>query len=187
VAKYLKLTGPAGAVTCFIYLSQSPFQAYTANQTVNLAQVKGTDTPASLLAGSLVVGGAVASGSTIGTYPMPVSGVDDLKAPLVRNILTDSLGRNIIATNTGQIPGTTGPATPLNPLGYLATYKNILTIQEMSQNDEGKNIIELLTHILNELKIMTFQLYELPRLIDEGKSAIDEPAQLRENDLHILN
>jgi hypothetical protein len=67
--------------------------ALTANQSVNLAQVGGTNTVTGGVAGSQGVGGLAASGAALAGNPVLVGGSDGVDA---RSLLTDASGRQIV-------------------------------------------------------------------------------------------
>jgi len=171
-SRYIKLTGPASSVQCVIYLSKNIFDtgSFFAYQGLNVIQLNGTNIQA--------------VGSTTATVPLPIGSVDDLKAPITRRYLIDTLGKQIIATNTGQVSGTASSKT-LNELGFLSDYKNNLTVQDVSRSDGNSNI-DLLSGILLELQVLNQQIYELPRLIASGRASLDEPDDLR-NDLTLFD
>jgi hypothetical protein len=173
VAKWLKLVGPASAIQCIIYLSSTPINvnAGVANPPVNLQQVGGA---------TLVPSGSVSTG-----YPLQVGGVDDSKSPLVKRFLVDALGRLMIGTNTRQNPGLSN-SPEMNVIGYLANYRNILEVQDTTRGEDGVSVIDLLSQLLFEMKIMNQQLYELPRLIDQGLSSPDSPEDFRKRDNKIF-
>ena len=181
VSKYLKITGPASSIQCTIFLSQTPLNigAIAINPPVNLTQLAGTGPVTAGVAGTLAVGGNLAQATAPTTYPLQVGGVDDIKGPtaattaLIRRSLTDSYGRMQIGTTTGQGTGQTSTPT-LNDIGYLASYKNILEVQDTTMT-EGYSQVDLLNQILLELKILNQQLYELPRLQQTGMVSVDPP------------
>jgi hypothetical protein len=166
MSKWLRLTGPASAVQCIIYLSQAP---YNLPYPLNIA---GTNAIHGGIAGSLAVGGNVATGIAPTSNPVQIAGVDNLKIPLTRRLLTDQLGRLQISTTPTQL--TVG----MNKLGYDPLYRNILEVQDTTTT-EDQSTQELLLQILKELRIMNLQLFELPNLIDKGMEATDEPISLR--------
>jgi hypothetical protein len=185
VARYLKLTGPASSVQCTIYLSVTPFvqDSNMLNPPVNLTQVGGTAITGSA-AGTQSVGGPVAEAAAALTYPVLMGGVDDTKGisaattKLTRRALIDAIGRLQIGTTTGQIPGAHS-SKALNEIGYLADYKNVLEVQDTNRVF-GQNTQEFLWQVLQELKILNQQIYELPRILQTGHTATDEPEQFRE-------
>jgi hypothetical protein len=184
VGKYLKLTGPASSVQCYIFLSITPFiqESTMINPPVNIVQIAGTNVTGSG-AGTIGVGGPVAEAAAALTYPILTGGVDDTKGisaattKLTRRALIDTIGRFQIGTTTGQIPGTHS-SKALNEIGYLADYKNILEVRD-TQRIEGQLLGEIMLQVLTELKILNQQIYELPRLLKDGQVSPDEPEQFR--------
>ena len=176
VSKYLQLVGPASAIQCFIYLSQSPCVVNSSlnNVPMNMAQVGGTNAVTAGVAGTLAVGGNIAPGTPPTTYPMMIGGGDGLATPLTRRALTDQLGRIQI----GNIPSQRTIGN--NILGQDPSIRNILEVQDTSFED-GYGFCELLTKILYELKINNQYLYELPRLIRDGLQNVDQPEDFRDN------
>jgi hypothetical protein len=49
----------------------------------------------------------------------------------------------------------------------------------LDRDEQGNRPIDLLAALLLELKILNQQIYELPRLIDEGKVSPDAPESFR--------
>jgi hypothetical protein len=173
-SKYLRLTGPASVVQCFIYLSMAPCVIVPPNAPFNLAQVAGTPPPTANVAGTIVVGGPVQTGVAPTTFPLPIAGVDSLPIPLTRRVLTDVYGRLQI----GNIPSQTNKG--INVLGFDPAYRNPLEVQETSLS-EGMGITEMLNMILVELRILNQQLYELPGLQMRGVQSMDPPEAYRQD------
>jgi hypothetical protein len=163
--KYIKLVGPASLVQCFIYLSQAPCFPEL-NATFNLAQIYGTNAVASSLAGTLVVGGPVATAVAPTTFPLPTGGVDASAVPLTRRTLTDQLGRTQIGTHPQQ------RASGVNRIGYDPAYINTLDVQDMSKED-GSSQFDILTQILGELQAMNQILMEQGRNFQLGQTYYD--------------
>jgi hypothetical protein len=174
VSKWLQLVGPASAIQCFIYLSQTPCII------VPYLNIAGTPAITGGIAGSLAVGGNVATGLAPTANPVQIGGVDALKVPLTRRMLVDQLGRQQIGNTPSQL--TAG----INKIGYDPIYRNILEVQDTSITEEGQSRDELLLQILKELKILNLQLFEMPRLLNDGQAAIDEPDTMR-NDNTLFN
>ncbi len=175
VSKYLRLVGPASAIQCIIYLSQSACFPEL-NATFNVTQIAGSPPPTANVAGTLVVGGAVQKGVARTTFPMPMAGEDQLTAPLTRTVLTDQLGR----VQIGNVPSQN--STAVNKLGYNTLYRNILEVQDTSDL-EGQTPAEIMLQILNELKILNLQMFELPSLQNRGLPANDHPDDLRKENI----
>lgn len=165
-ARYIKLTGPASAVTCIVYLSRAP---YNLQLPLNIA---GTNAIAGGIAGSLAVGGNVGIGVAPTANPITIAGTDSLKIPLIRRILTDELGRIQIGTQNLQ------NSRQINPLGYDPTYLNVLAVQDITRN-KGKSVLDLLEEVILELKVLNYQISELPKLIDEGAASTDNLDEIR--------
>jgi hypothetical protein len=187
VARYMKLTGPASSVQCVVYLSITPFIQESAmiNPPVNIAQIAGTITSNGGLAGSFAIGGNVADASSSSTSaPVSIGGVDDTKginaatSKFIRRALVDIVGRQQIGTTTGAVPGANS-SKALNEIGYMSDYKNVLEVQDTTRVF-GHTTQEFLYQILQELKILNQQIYELPRLLKDGQVSMDEPEQFRE-------
>jgi hypothetical protein len=169
VSRWLKLTGPASIIQCFVYLSQTPALPLL-NTAIDLTFLNGTAPVNAGLAGTLAVGGNIAPGVAPTTNPLLMAGVDANRIPLVRRLLTDTEGKLIIATQTG--------ITDINELGYDPLYKNVLQVQETGRTD-GDSELDLLQQILFEMKIMNQYLFELPGQIDRGEKNFDPPEAFR--------
>ena len=139
---------------------------------MNVVQVGGTAAVTGGLAGTLAVGGSVAAGVAPTTNPIIAGGIDP--GGLTRRLFSDATGRLIInpySLNV-QVPSSLAGVTLTTSAGgniapvSLAGYNNQvpLAVQDTSQF-EGQTQIELLAQILQEMKIMNQQLYELPRII----------------------
>ena len=139
---------------------------------MNVVQVGGTAAVTGGLAGTLAVGGSVAAGLAPTTNPIIAGGIDP--GGLTRRLFSDATGRLIInpySLNV-QVPSSLAGVTLTTSAGgniapvSLAGYNNQvpLAVQDTSQF-EGQTQIELLAQLLQEMKIMNQQLYELPRII----------------------
>ena len=144
----------------------------TAQLGMNVVQVGGTAAVTGGLAGTLAVGGSVAAGLAPTTNPIIAGGIDP--GGLTRRLFSDATGRLIInpySLNV-QVPSSLAGVTLTTSAGgniapvSLAGYNNQvpLAVQDTSQF-EGQTQIELLAQLLQEMKIMNQQLYELPRII----------------------
>ena len=132
---------------------------------VNVQQVGGIAAVTGGLAGTLAVGGSGAVGAIPLTSPIIAGAVDP--AGLTRRLASDPLGSlfvsaRVIPTNLAALGGTTQAPVPVSLAGYNNQVP--LAVQDTSQF-EGQTQIELLAQILQEMKIMNQQLYELPRII----------------------
>ena len=161
LSRYLKLTGPASAVSCTIYLSSANYNAANSLITppMNLAQTAGTPTVTTGVAGMMAVGGNIATGVAATAAPVLVAGADNAtRSKVTRTILTDE---------TGQIQ-----------TGTTLNMQNIQNIRNSSMTDDKKGD-DILALILLELKILNQQIYELPRLLITSQTATDEPDEFR--------
>jgi hypothetical protein len=169
--KFFRLTGPASNVHCTIYLRQAPATLSTlgtigtVSTVTSLKQLNGTDIVNSTLAGSLAVGGAVASGLVPTTQHIMTGGIDQGRlntpgavaanmTPKTRTALIDEKGRFILANVDPQLPS--------NFLGQASAL-----VKEVSQH-EGQSMIEVLAHILVELRTLNYQINQLPISIGAG-------------------
>jgi hypothetical protein len=173
-ARYFRLTGPASQVQCVIYLRQTPYVQYIND---NLTAIAGTAVVTGGLAGTLGIGSSVATGVAPTSNPVQIGGVDAGRlntpgavaanlTPKTRRALIDEAGRFINAPvdlNTG--------------LGFqnnVAQY-----VKDVSQH-EGQSVIELLNHILVELRSLNYQIHELPISIGAGTmNMIDDLSDIR--------
>ena len=189
-------TSPTGAAS--VFLTASVGGAMSSTQ-VNINSVGGTAVVNGGVAGTMAVGGNTAAGSTTTLNPITVAGVDS--GALVRRLLTDTSGRpyanmqglDSVGTSHTLLTDTSGrPYTNmqgLDPVGTSRTAgvlppgmgsQNVASTQVMETSiHEGNTHVQLLGLLLNELQIMNWQLYELPRLINAGVTSSDEPGQLR--------
>jgi hypothetical protein len=97
-------------------------------------------------------------------------------------------GNRTIPSNSAALSSTNTGNTPIGSAGYNNQIPQ--TIQDTSQY-EGQSQVEILALILQEMKIMNQQLYELPRILAGQLNGIntagnlpmftmgDEPAQMR--------
>lgn len=129
--------------------------AISGNPASNTAQIAGTSTTTDGVAGTQAIGGPVAVGVAPGLHqPVIAGGIDT--SGMIRRILLDTLGEVIVA-------GSANPsAVPLS-LGYT----------------DGQSLLDVQSQILNELRVLNQQIYELPRLLTQGQWAADDPAALR--------
>jgi len=163
----------SGLVQATAYCRNQPASPMLAIPSINVAQVAGTAPPSAGVAGVTPVGGNVAVAATPTAYPVVVAGVDSTGK--VRRMLTDAAGMT-------ALPSVSAPAGIQN----LAAQAMIETSQV-----EGQSFIELLVQILNELKIHSFYISELPIAFQslQSGSAVprsDEPSAFR-NDPTMLN
>jgi hypothetical protein len=151
--------------------------AATAQLGVNVAQVAGTAAVTGGVAGTLGVGGTNLVGVASASNPLIVGGVD--QSNLARRISSDALGglvtanRIIPSSNASIVSATTGH-TPIGATSYINQVPH--TIQDTSQY-EGQTQIELLAQLLQEVKIMNLQLYELPKVLSLALQGPTAPQQ----------
>jgi hypothetical protein len=169
----------------------------TAQLGINIATVGGTATVTGGVAGTLGVGGTNAVGIASASNPVLVGGVDP--TGLARRATSTMLGDLItsnrtIPTNLTALGTTTTGNAPIGAAGYNNQVPQ--TIQDTSQF-EGQTQTELLAQILQEMKIMNQQIYQLPQVqqaaFNGSTTAVyaaiaqlgDEPTQMR-NDSSIF-
>ena len=160
--RYFRLIGPATYVQCTIYLRQVPCTLSTigtVSTVTTLSQFAGTAIVNAGVAGMLAVGGNIATGTAPTANPIQIGGVDAGRlttpgavaaalTPKTRRALVDELGR-FIAPNMDITTG-------LNFQNLVSAYT-----KDSSQH-EGQSIIEILAHILVELRTLNWQIHELP-------------------------
>ena len=151
--------------------------ATTAQLGVNVVQVAGTAAVTGGVAGTLGVGGTNLVGVASASNPLIVGGVDP--TGLARRATTTMLGDLItgnrtIPTNLATLGTATTGNTPIGAAGYNNQVP--LTIQDTSQY-EGQNHVELLAQLLQEVKIMNQQLYELPQVLSLALQGPTAPQQ----------
>ena len=130
-----------------------------------LNYIAGSATVSGGVAGTLGVGGTNAVGVTSASNPVVVGGVDP--TGLARRATTTMLGDVItgnrtIPTSSAALSSTTTGNTPIGATGYINQVPQ--TVQDTSQF-EGQTQTELLAQMLQEIKILNQQMYELPRVI----------------------
>jgi hypothetical protein len=180
-----------------IGINGAAVSATTAQLGMNVVQVGGGTTVTGGLAGTLGVGSSAAVGATPTSNPLLAGAVDP--TGLTRRIGSTMLGdltisnRTIPTSNAALGSATTGNA-PIATGGFNNQVS--ISVQDTSVY-EGLSQIEILGLILQEMKIMNQQLYELPRVLTNALqgSAIpvtspmvqlgDEPAQMR-NDVSLF-
>lgn len=175
LARYMKFTGPASAVTAVIYLRQAPLNinAMIANDPTNLTQINGSAVVTAGVAGTLAVGGNIAVGVAPTANPLLIGGIDT--AGLTRRLLTSPLGQLISGwvnqANT-YVPGAVFSSN-FEQMNAVATV-DLTTI-------EGFSSLDILSMILLELKVLTTQMHQLPEILNNStqNGYGDEPAQIR--------
>ena len=164
-----------------------------------LNYIAGSATVSGGLAGTLGVGGTNAVGVASASNPVVVGGVDP--TGLARRATTTMLGDVItgnrtIPTSSAALSSTTTGNTPIGATGYINQVPQ--TVQDTSQF-EGQTQTELLAQMLQEIKILNQQMYELPRVIalalqgptapQQGQSIQlgDDPYLLRQDQSLFIN
>jgi len=182
-----------------IGINGAGISATTAQLGMNVVQVGGTATVTGGLAGTLGVGSSAAVGATPTSNPLLAGAVDP--TGLTRRIGSTMLGdltisnRTIPTSNAALGSATTGNA-PIATGGFNNQVS--ISVQDTSVY-EGLSQIEILGLILQEMKIMNQQLYELPRIMAAqmngySSAAInpqpylgDEPTQMRNDASLFIN
>ena len=182
-----------------IGINGTSVNATTAQLGMNVVQVGGTATVTGGLAGTLGVGSSAAVGATPTSNPLLAGAVDP--TGLTRRIGSTMLGdltisnRTIPTSNAALGSATTGNA-PIATGGFNNQVS--ISVQDTSVY-EGLSQIEILGLILQEMKIMNQQLYELPRIMAAqmngySSAAInpqpylgDEPTQMRNDASLFIN
>jgi hypothetical protein len=191
--RYIKLTcTTAGPFTYSLRNIASP--AIPALNFIN-----GTAVVSGGVGGTLSVGGTNAVGVTSASNPVVVGGVDP--TGLARRATTTMLGDLItsnrtIPTSSAALSSTTTGNTPIGAAGFNNQIPQ--TIQDTTQF-EGQTQTELLAQMLQEIKILNQQMYELPRVIalalqgptapQQGQSIQlgDDPFLLRQDSSLFIN
>jgi hypothetical protein len=155
-ARYFKLTGPATQVNCVIYLRNLPITQFVKT---NLSYIADSAIVTGGLAGVLSVGGNVATNLAPTTNPIQIGGVDAgrLNTPgAVAANLTPKTRRALVDEQGRFIPPNIEPTTGLNFQNALSAYT-----KDVSQH-EGQSMVEIMYHILVELRTLNHQIHELP-------------------------
>ena len=129
------------------------------------------------VAGTLGVGGTNAVGVASASNPLIAGGVDP--TGLARRATTTMLGDLItgnrtIPTSSAALSSATTGNTPVAVAGFNNQIPQ--TIQDTSQF-EGQSQTELLAQLLQEIKILNQQMYELPRVIALALQGPTAPSQ----------
>ena len=180
--------------------------AATAQLGMNVVQVGGTAAVTGGLAGTLGVGGSTAVGVAPTSNPVIAGAIDP--GGLGRRLFSDATGRLILNpySLTTSVPSSLagvvlttsagGNIAPVTTAGF--DNKVPVSVQDTS-GFEGQSYVELLGQILQEMKIMNQQLYELPRIMAAqmngyNSAAInpqpylgDEPTQMRNDASLFIN
>jgi hypothetical protein len=144
---------------------------------VNIVNVAGGTAITGGVNGTLGVGGTNAVGIASASNPVLIGGVDP--TGLARRAATTMLGDVItgnrtIPTSLTALGTTTTGNTPIAVAGYNNQIG--LSIQDTSQF-EGQTQTELLAQMLQEIKILNQQMYELPRVIALALQGPTAPSQ----------
>lgn len=137
------------------------------NWSSNIAQINGSAPPTAGVAGTLEVGGSVATGTAATLFPMQVAGTDSgaggTSTARVRTLLTDVNGLM-------QVVGAPRGMRTDSPAVQFAESPNL---------PEDLSIAELLHQVLLELKCHSHYLKELPYMLNQGSSFTDEPDAIK--------
>jgi hypothetical protein len=163
----------ATAVGSFTYVLRN----YSSLTAQNLAGINGASVISGGVAGTLGVGGTNAVGIASASNPVLVGGVDP--TGLARRATTTMLGDVItgnrtIPTSSAALSSTTTGNTPIGSANYINQIPQ--TVQDTSQF-EGQTQTELLAQLLQEIKILNQQMYELPRVIALALQGPTAPSQ----------
>ena len=188
-SRYIKIVGTTGGQFTYA-LRNVPFMgqnlsaiggsavsATTAQLGINLVNVGNTAVVTGGVAGTLGVGGTNAVGVASASNPVIVGGVDP--TGLARRAATTMLGDVItgnrtIPTNLAALGTTTTGNAPI----ASASFNNQVphTVQDTSQF-EGQSQVELLAQLLQEVKILNQQMYELPKVLSLALQGPTAPQQ----------
>ena len=188
-SRYIRIVGTTGGQFTYA-LRNVPFMgqnlsaiggaavsATTAQLGINLVNVGNTAVVTGGVAGTLGVGGTNAVGVASASNPVLVGGVDP--TGLARRAATTMLGDVItgnrtIPTNLAALGTTTTGNAPV----ASASFNNQVphTVQDTSQF-EGQSQVELLAQLLQEVKILNQQMYELPKVLSLALQGPTAPQQ----------
>ena len=188
ITRFIRITATVGGQLTY-YLRNQPYT----NNNVNIQQVNGAAAATNLatniaaiaggtainggVTGTLAVGGANAVGVTSASNPVLIGGVDP--TGLARRAATTMLGDVItgnrtIPSSSAALSSTTTGNTPIGSAGYINQIPH--TVQDTSQY-EGQSQVELLAQMLQEIKILNQQLYELPKVLSLALQGPTAPQQ----------
>ena len=154
VGRYVKLTGPASAVTCTVYLSAQPF-----------SQLSG------ILTQAVTLSGMSADGVAPVTNPMLLAGKDAIdRAGQGKNVT--QFTRTLVTDNEGRLQ-----------VGSKYNFETVQKVADISRN-EGMSATDILDSILLEIKMSNYYLYHLPLKIITGTAfdESDEPSMIRNDE-----
>jgi len=129
------------------------------------------------VAGTLGVGGTNVVGAVSASNPVVVGGVDPtgLARRATSTMLGDLItGNRTIPTSSAALSSATTGNTPIGAAGYINQIPH--TVQDTSQY-EGQSQVELLAQMLQEIKILNQQLYELPKVLSLALQGPTAPQQ----------
>jgi hypothetical protein len=151
-------TAVVGAIGCSVVYRMTPFAypPFSGYAGTNIAQLSGTTTVAAGLAGTLAVGGSSASGTLMGMNPLVSGGVD--YSGFIRRIITDSQGQ--IAQVGPDVTRMAG--------------SNPVRTKEVESSLASWNPSELLELILQELKLISFYVKEMPWVMNQPAGMFKE-------------
>lgn len=213
ITRYIRVIASVGGQFTY-YLRSQPFTnnivnvqqfngatvaAGTAQLGMNMVQVGGTTTVTGGLVGTLGVGGSTAVGIAPTSNPIIAGGIDP--GGLGRRLAADAFGTlfvssRVVPSSTAALGTSTQAPVPVTLAGF--NNQVALSVQDTMQF-ESQNHVELLGQILQEMKIMNQQLYELPRIMAAqmngyNSAAInpqpylgDEPTQMRNDASLFIN
>jgi len=161
--RFIKITATTAGIFTY-YLRNTNSSGVALGATINVSQFAGTAAVTGGLAGTISVGSAAAVGALPTTNPLIAGGIDP--ANLTRRLATTPLGdlitgNRVLPSSNAAISSSNTGSTPIVAAGY--NNQVALGIQDTT-NFEGQTQIELLAQILQELKILNQQIYELPRI-----------------------
>ena len=143
----------------------------------NLTAIGGTATVSGGVAGTLGVGGTSPVGGGTSSNPVIIGGVDPIgftrraTSTMLGDLIT---GNRTIPTSSAALSSTTTGNTPIGSAGYINQIPH--TVQDTSQF-EGQTQTELLAQLLQEIKILNQQMYELPKVLSLALQGPTAPQQ----------
>jgi hypothetical protein len=212
VTRYVKFTSStAGQFTYYLRYAPPPagqnlqaiagttVSSASAQLGMNIVNYGGTAVVNGGLGGTTAIGGTNAVGTASVSNPVIAGGVD--QQGLARRATSTPLGdlvtgNRVIPTSSASISSATTGNAPIGATGYNNQIP--ITVQDTTQF-EGQSQVELLAQLLQEVKILNQQMYELPRVIalalqgptapSQGQSIQlgDDPYQLRQDSSLFIN
>ncbi len=178
----------------------------TAQLGINVVQVGGTAAVTGGLAGTLGVGGSTAVGVAPTSNPIIAGGIDP--GGLGRRLFSDATGRLIlnpyslatsVPSSLAGVTLTTSAGGNIAPVTNSGFNNQVALSSQDTTTVDGQLQIEVLNLILQEMKIMNQQMYELPRIIAANMNGYanatpvlqpylgDEPTQMRNDASLFIN